>query len=207
MAVARSPATLFCSRKWVAAKEATWGRWVMQRTSHPRALLSLSPHHPRPVAPDSGVDLIEDKGRGPFTPAEPTERQHHTRELAARGGVTQRSRGSMPGFAATRSSTVSLPSAPITKPCGCGFNTTSSCAPGIASRSEALPPPSARVGRRPWRAPDSALERARPAWSGPWLGPPRPPRCAPLRFAGGRSRCGSARHGQAPTRRRPRAFE
>src|SRR6185369_5167333 len=44
------------------------------------------------VAADAGVDLVEDQGAGRAGAAEVAERQHHPRELAARGGVADRRR-------------------------------------------------------------------------------------------------------------------
>ena len=86
-------ATSFSSRKWASAREATCGRWVMQMHL---ALAAQRPQpladDPRRVAADAGVDLVEDHRPGARRLAEAAQRQHHPRELAARGGVAQRRR-------------------------------------------------------------------------------------------------------------------
>ena len=64
--------------------QTTWRRSARAR--------SRSPTTPRRLAADPGVDLVEDERPATARRAQPAQRQHHPRELAARGGVAQRCR-------------------------------------------------------------------------------------------------------------------
>ena len=83
--------TSFAIRKCLAASEATWGRWVMQRTwrSGAEPLQPLA-DRARGLAADAGVDLVEDEGRR----AAPAARARRARASPARAprpsGVAQR---------------------------------------------------------------------------------------------------------------------
>ena len=131
------PATSFSSRKWASASEATWGRWVMQ--------IDLAPLAQRPqpladdpgrVAADPGVDLVEDERAGAGAAlAEPAQRQHHPRELAAGGRVAQRRRLDA---GVGRHPQLDRLAPAGAEAVGCGSSTTSSVAPGIASRSSSV---------------------------------------------------------------------
>ena len=90
-AVACSPPTSFSIRKWVSGQ-----RGDLRQVGDAEHL-ALVAQRPQPladraggVAADPGVDLVEDEGRGPAPRALARERQHHPRELAARGRVAQR---------------------------------------------------------------------------------------------------------------------
>ena len=84
-------AASFSIRKCVAASEATCGRWVMQITWRPSpSARSRSPTAravlpPIPASISSKTSVPALAGR-----PEPDQRQHHPRQLAARGGVAQR---------------------------------------------------------------------------------------------------------------------
>ena len=174
-AVVAPSTACFSIRKWVAASEATWGRWVMQITWRPRrAARSRSPTAravlpPMPASISSKTSVVPRRRCARPVSASIT-RESSPPEAASRSGET-----GIPGFVATRNSTVSAPFAP--KPSGCGSSATSSRAPSIASSASSAGDPLRRARRRPrCRAAVSFDGRARPRRLGR--------REAPLQLAG-----------------------
>ena len=79
--------------KWRSASEAICGRWVMQTTWRPaESAAQLLADGARGLPADAGVDLVEDERRAAALPraGDAHQREHHARELAARGRLAQR---------------------------------------------------------------------------------------------------------------------
>ena len=87
----RSRSTRFSIRKWWAANEAIWGRWVMQRIWCVRARLrSFWAMNSAVLPPMPEVDLVEDQRlRAALLLADGLQGEHDPGQLAARGDLAQ----------------------------------------------------------------------------------------------------------------------